>query len=504
MDRGEAQRFLLFAAPVLLSRVLLLAMCCNREQMPFVRFCRIAIICAGLAFIAQASPAALKGAFRNPVKDGWIYVHLEGTPSEVGFQHGFLLTREIEDSKRAIELSVTHEVKHSWADLRKLSVKYFWPKVPTEYRDEIAGIVAGVREHGSKLDDIDLVTMNAFMEFSYYYDESSKKQAKGVSSSVGEHCSAFIATGSYTKDGRIVVGHNNWSDYLTGSRWDVIFDIAPTDGHHFVMDGVPGLIHSGDDFGVNDAGIVITETTIANFHGFDRRAVPEFVRARKAMQYSESIDDFSRIMRDGNNGGYANTWLVGNLKTNEIGRLELGLRNVTLDRSSDGYFVGSNFPINPKLIAEETDFPTNDPNTADLVRKRRWEQLMSENKGQIDVEAGKRFETDHYDVITKEIDPNERTICGHIEKSSRGLKGWQDPYGPAGAVEAKVADAAMLEKLSFIAAQGKPCGVEFHAREFLNTHKEYAWQSGLLEDLKANAWAVFSATGAKENVTAQR
>ena len=67
------------------------------------------------------------------------------------------------------------------------------------------------------------------------------------------------------------------------------------------------------------------------------------------MQYSESLDDFVRMMKEGNNGGYANTWLVGDRKTNEIGRLELGLKYVTFDRTRDGYFVGSNFPINPKL-----------------------------------------------------------------------------------------------------------------------------------------------------------
>ena len=117
------------------------------------------------------------------------------------------------------------------------------------------------------------------------------------------------------------------------------------------------MIHSGDDFGINDAGIMITETTIGNFHGFNAKGIPEFVRARKAMQYSESIDDFARIMEQGNNGGYANTWLIGDRKNNEIGRLELGLKYVTLERTSDGYFVGSNFPINPKLISEETDFP---------------------------------------------------------------------------------------------------------------------------------------------------
>jgi len=420
-------------------------------------------------------------------------VHLEGKPAAIGFGHGYLLAAEIEDSKRAIELSTTHEVNHPWADLRALAEKYFWPKVPTEYREELTGMEAGLKAQGSKLDLMDLVAMNGYMEFSYYYGDARKREAKGVASHVAEHCSAFIATGAYTKDGRIVIGHNNWTDYLTGTRWDIVFDIVPSSGHHFIMDGMPGLIHSGDDFGINESGIMITETTIGNFHGFKTDAVPEFVRARKAMQYSESIDDFAKLMEDGNNGGYANTWLIGDRKANEIARLELGLKNVTLERTDNGYYAGSNFPINPKLIAEETDFPANDPNTPNQVRHRRWDQLMAEYKGRIDVEAAKKFETDHYDVITKEIDPNERTLCGHIDKSSRGLKGWQAPYGPAGAAEAKVADSAMAEKMSFIAGMGHPCGVEFHAKDFLKAHPEFAWQSSLLEDLKANAWTLVSA-----------
>jgi Phospholipase B len=446
---------------------------------------------------ADAPDARLAHAFRNPTEGGWIFVHLEGSPMAIGFQHGYLLPKEIEDSKRAIELSTTHGVKHSWAEIRDVAQTVLWPRVPEEYRQELEGMLEGLKAHGSRLDLVDLVAMNAYMEFPYYYDESKKREAKGVPSAVGEHCSAFVATGAYTKDGRIVMGHNNWTDYLTGSRWNIIFDIVPTSGHHLIMDGMPGLIHSGDDFGINDAGIMITETTIGNFHGFDRNGVPEFVRARKAMQYSESIDDFARIMEAGNNGGYANTWLVGDRKRNEIARLELGLKYVTLERTKDGYFVGSNFPINPKLIAEETDFPS-DPNTPNQVRHRRWDQLMAEYKGRIDVEAGKKFETDHYDVITKEIDPNERTICGHIDRSSRGLRPWQDPFGPAGTAEAKVADAAMAEKMSFAAGMGHPCGTEFHSAEFLKAHPEYAWQAPLLEDMKANPWIVVSATTASE------
>lgn len=460
----------------------------TRRQCGTVAF--FCLTLAGLGYGKNQSDARLHGAFRRN-ESGWTYVHLQGTPSAIGFQHGSLLTAEIEDSKKAIELSTTHGVNHSWAEMRKVSDQLFVPKVTGEYRDELQGIVNALRAHGSKLDFLDLVTMNAYMEFSYYYDAAKRLETRGVPvSHAPEHCSAFIATGSYTRDGRIVIGHNNWSDYLTGTRWNIIFDIAPSSGHQFMMDGMPGLIHSGDDFGINDSGMMITETTIGNFFGFRKSGTPEFIRARKAMQYSESIDDFARIMKDGNNGAYANTWLVGDRKVNKIARLELGLENVTLDQSSDGYFVGSNFPINPKLIAEETTFPANDPNTPNAVRHRRWDQLMAENKGRIDVELGKKFETDHYDAITKEIDPNERTICGHIDKSSRGLKSWQNPYGPAGVAEVKVADAAMAERLAFAASMGHPCGVAFHAAEFLKAHGEYGWQSGLLQDVNVNPWIV--------------
>jgi len=51
---------------------------------------------------------------------------------------------------------------------------------------------------------------------------------------------------------------------------------------------------------------------------------------------------------------------VADTKTNEIASLELGLKNVTLKRKQDGYFVGSNFPINKKLANDETHFRLKD------------------------------------------------------------------------------------------------------------------------------------------------
>ncbi len=464
---------------------------------------RIAVILVGLVLATAVLPLApkgsqpdprLKGAFRKPAQNGWTLVHLEGTPSEIGFQHGYLLAKEILDAEKVIALEQIHDSNKDWKFFRDAAKNMMWPHIEPEYREELEGIVAGLKAQGVNLDVWDVVGLNAAMEWPYYVKEYDKQHAASPSSflTVPEHCSAFVATGSYTKDGKVIIAHNNWTSYLEGARWTFIFDVAPGKGNRFLMDALPGFIHSGDDFGINSAGIMITETTITHFSGYDPKGIPEFVRARKAMQYSSSIDDFAQIMKEGNNGGYANTWLVADRKTNEIASLELGLKNVTLLRKKDGYFVGSNFPANPKLIQEETNFDPQDLQQSCLARHVRWDQLMAEYKGKIDVAAAERFLADHYDTFDKKEEPDERTLDGHVDLSSRGQVGWQPPYGTAGAVQNKVADAAMAEHMSISVAAGHACGLNFKAAEHLAKHPEYSWEKSLLRDMDAYPWTTFS------------
>jgi len=449
-----------------------------------------------LSTLALASPQSdsLKKSYRFE-RDQWIYVHLEGTPSEIGYQHGYLLAPEILDAFNAVQLRDTHVTRRGWAFFRQTAREILWPHIDAEYQQELQGITNGLNAHGVKLDLYDVVALNAFEEVpDYYVPLLDKKQARADAPRLVSpgNCSAFVATGSYTKDHQIVIAHNNWTSILSGARWRIVFDVVPARGHHFIMDGFPGVIASDDDFGVNDAGLMITETTISGFKGFDTNGKPEFMRARKAMQYANSIDEYVQIMLDGNNGGYANDWLLADRKTGEIAQFELGLKHWKVWRTLDGYFVGSNWARDPQVLKDETDFDSNDMSSSPNARRVRWEELMAQYKGRIDVKLAEQFLGDHFDTFEKKEDANERTLCGHVENSPRGVPVWEDPpYSPSGAVQGKATDSSLAASMSFYARRGHPCGTDFVAADFLDKHPEFDWQKPALSDMKAGPWSLF-------------
>ena len=66
-----------------------------RRILPLLCLC--AVISLGFGGKVGTPDPRLKNAYRMTPKNGWTYVHLEGAPSEIGFQHGWLISKEIED-----------------------------------------------------------------------------------------------------------------------------------------------------------------------------------------------------------------------------------------------------------------------------------------------------------------------------------------------------------------------------------------------------------------------
>ena len=468
-------------------------------------FCLLSILCVSAAYraCAEDSPSKINsntGAepgyrFKS---GGWTYVHLEGTPGEIGFQHGRLLSAEIADMVAVVKLENVHQTERDWEFFREASRKMLWPHIDEEYQEELEGIARGLQSKGVKLDVWDIVALNAGIELpQYYVPWLNKRQHASNAPNIlpSGRCSAFIATGSYTKGGKIVIAHNNWTTYAEGSRWTVIFDIQPKAGHRMIMDGEPGVITSQDDFGVNDAGILITETTITQFVGWDPDAKPEFVRSRKALQYASSIDEYASIIKDGNNGGYANDWLIGDRKTGEIGYLELGLKNTPLWRSKDGYFVSTNFARDPQVLKEETpEFDPKNMSSSPNARRISAEKQMEQAKGQIDLQIAEQFLSDHVDSYTGMVEADGRSLCGHVDTVKEGgpVFDW-GPYFPGGSVTGKVTDSDLAGKLTLIAHAGHPCGADFLAAPFLAAHPEYGYLKPILKDMKSGPWTRFAA-----------
>src|ERR1039457_6583034 len=126
-------------------------------------FSAVLLVVLGFTLISREPRAdtRLQKASRASERNGWIQVHLEGKPGEIGFQHGVLLAAEIQDTFKAVSTEMVHEEKKDWAFFRKTAEQVFWPRVEPEYRQELSGIAEGLKSKGVKLDIWDVVALNA-------------------------------------------------------------------------------------------------------------------------------------------------------------------------------------------------------------------------------------------------------------------------------------------------------------------------------------------------------
>lgn len=430
-----------------------------------------------------------------------------GTPQQIGYQNGWLLWDSIDQNiKTTIHMNWTsdHNVKSKvgdrWQIARDISRLYIWPKLTYDMQTEVEGIAKGVGNRGLKWDVWDILACNAWGDIPVYmslYGNSVKEGAANKDTpdqAPSDHCSAFIATGSWTKSGDVVMAHSTWTNYAGGECGNVIYDIVPATGHRFVMQSNGGSIWSGPDWLYNDVGLMVTETTIPGMSVYDPSGLPVFVRERLAIQYGGSIDDFLFFMMDHNNGAYANEWLVGDAKTREIGSLQLGCKQWDLRRSFDDMIVSTNLPKGPNIL-KETTYDMANTQTSPYWRMQRALQIRDQYAGShlVDYEVGESFEADTYDVYLQKDVPTMRCLCGigESEYNAPPLTLWDGtpitgPY-PNGSCDAKVTTGSMvIGGMGMWGRFGHGNGLVFKASDFLKANPEYVWQLPYLRDMPNN------------------
>ncbi|MCU0304248.1 MAG: C45 family autoproteolytic acyltransferase/hydrolase [Thermoanaerobaculales bacterium] len=383
---------------------------------------------------------------------GWIVVHIEGSPYERGFQLGELVADEIAEYIRKLGvLSDEDDPEAGWKRLRFECDALFLRSYDEEYLREMKGIAdgaaaAGAEAWGREIDLVDIVTVNSVVDLGQLEDaieitphaltgEAFAAPAEELEIAPEKHsCSAFAATGPATRDGGVVFGQIfMWGGY-TGVHWNVIVDVLPTDGHRLVYQTFPGGIHSGADFYINSAGIVIGETTVAQTP-WAPDSTPQSNRIRKAAQYASSIDDVERILWEGNNGMYTNDWPIADVKTGEVAILLLGTHAKKLWRTGEDM---APFGTPGFLWA-------NNNNRDDEVRK---EYLAQPDDRPFDL----MFSPWNRDIAFNEF---YREHAGAIDVTAAVELWASSPVNRAHACDGKITTGEMAEQLVFLAHHGK-------------------------------------------------
>ena len=348
-------------------------------------------------------------AYRYP-SAGWIYLHIEGAPYERGYQHGHLMAREIPEylERCAADLGS----KDQWNQYRTTANALFLRGFDREIMEEMRGIADGASDAGAKwlnrrIDLMDIVLANVTVEMGELSSAvgttatgleglsfDKPEYARGKRDSVMDHCSAFAATGPATRDGKMVIGHVTWWPLTLAEQTNVMLDIKPASGHRMLIQSYPGGIESGTDWYQNDAGVVLTETTIRQTP-FNAQGTPVAFRARMAIQYGGNIDEVVQRLGTRNNGLYTNEWLIGDAKNNEIAMYELGTNKTKLWRSSKnewfggtpGFYWGNNNAKDLGIRLENYPDPKGAPDYIPFVPTARdlaWNEMYGKYRGQID------------------------------------------------------------------------------------------------------------------------
>jgi hypothetical protein len=409
-------------------------------------------------------------AYRYP-KGGWTYLHIEGAPFERGYQHGHLMAREIPEYLERCASVLGG--KDQWSEYRTTANALFLRGFDKEIMEEMRGIAEGAADAGAKWQDrridlMDILVANVTVEMGTL-SEAVNTTATGIEGlhmekppyanpdvskdSPKDHCSAFAATGPATRDGKMVIAHVTWWPLTLAEQTNVMLDIQPVNGRRVLIQSYPGGIESGTDWYQNDAGVVLTETTI-NQTPFNAQGTPIAFRARMAIQYGGNIDEVVKILGTRNNGLYTNEWLIGDAKNNEIAMYELGTNKSKLWRSSKnewfggttGFYWGDNNPKDLDVRLENYPDPAARPGYIPYVpyyRDLAWNKLYQQYNGKIDEQfAFLAFRT--------------------------------APLVSASTMDAKVATSDMAKNMMVWAEIGKP-----NQREWVPSHVSYAKNDGL-------------------------
>ncbi len=335
-------------------------------------------------------------------------VHVKGTHYDVGYQIGTQLKANLVRRVEAMKQ------RDGWPKLKAeaaLFLQYSKKYVP-EYVTEVRGAAEAA---DLELEELFSTLCEEIGDPNYAYTGG---------------CSDLIASNDVTRDGSVLVAHNNDTSVSTQEDVTII---------HYEVDGEPEIVAVGYgglgiSVGYNSAGISLTGNQLDS--NDMRVGIPRMLLVRKilaATTIGKAIDaailehrasNYNQVIADANG---------------EIYSIEGSATDYEPIYALDGYLVHTNHYTSPWMRRFESD-----PQqiTSSIVRYNRGRRLMKNHRGEITIDKLQEFLSDHVN--------HPRSICRH----GKGIK-------------STFSIVINLNTLTMYLARGNPCEVKYNEYNLL-------------------------------------
>jgi hypothetical protein len=289
--------------------------------------------------------------------------------------------------------------------------------IPYQYQQEIQGMADALADLGSPItyDDIVLHLVGSDISMMDLTSDLTRNPVRNPPPPM-PHCSGFSAWGEATKDGSLIIGVNSdYSDTLEELTNRPLVVVEPTDGGYAYVGICWDVFPTAQ--GMNEAGIALNgitgRTTESTYRGVTAELLLGLI-----LQYADSIEDavdivsmypracgLKPILADGKtNRAAVLEWSSDNaaVRFAEPGVDAIWTGNFACYPGYKGYTGFNMATVDYKMVGR--DISTLEKWQASLAAAGmgsagawgRYEQLINENYGQIDVEKAKEILSDRY------------------------------------------------------------------------------------------------------------
>jgi hypothetical protein len=229
-------------------------------------------------------------------------------------------------------------------------------------------------------------------------------------------CSSFVSWGEGTKEGGLIMGHNDDGIRFT-DQFLVLLDAKPSESYRFATPLIPGYL--GYHTIVNESGFCAVGNALENGPQPKdiRKSVPMWTLFRYLGQFIDNVDDALEFLKKADNG-IAGSFLLGDRRGNSaLIHLAPNTMEVVRPKNSDKYLALTNHALVERI---KKDLLLRKNPSSTHYRYQSLTKAIKHYLGNIDSDAAMNIMSTHYDAsVGKDNHPSGNTPCRHYEYESR-------------------------------------------------------------------------------------